>query len=370
MDWLDHRHSHRLVAAMVSQTNLDSPMGTLEGVIPSRSSVTASYYTDTRTSARLAYVGDGWVRGSLVRLTYEIPEWNYKRELGTYHATKDPAQRDHGQWHTDLELHSMLHAMSRDVAGPMALAKGASALAAAKQILSAARRAYLAPKARDAKLKEPLVLESGSDQLKRLYALAKACDNRLDVDSHGRVLVEPYQAPYAKAPKLAIDLGDPRGVALDGMSRTSSWLEMPNRAYVSYRYSAEVTKGGRKTTEQREIVEYADATGARSPASVGWVITDVHSLSEMSPQTAARAQQLAKEHLRNGSYEHAEWELSTTYLPLWEGDVVELVVRDGPEQYRGRRKCLVKSLDLELRHFTMRLTLKEVRPYDDEKEEE
>ena len=370
MDWLDHRHSHRLVTTMVSQTNLDSPIGTLEGVVPSQSSVTASYYTDTRTSASLAYVGDGWVRGSLIRLTYEIPEWNYKRVLGTYHATQDPAERHNGQWHTTLELHSMLHAMSRDVPKPMTLGKGASALAATKQILTAAKRPYLAPKAKDAKLKEPLVLESGTDQLKRLYALSKACDNRLDVDPHGRILVNPYQAPYAKAPVLSIDLGDPRGVALDGISRSSNWLEMPNRAYVSYKYSAEVTKNGKKTTEQREIVEYVDATGSRSPSAVGWVITDVHSLSEMSPQTAARAQQLAREYLQNDSYEHVEWELDTTYLPIWEGDVVELVVRDGPEQYRGKRKCLVKNLELELQHFTMRLTLKEVRPYDDEKEEE
>lgn len=370
MDWLDHKHSHRLVTTMVSQTNLDSPIGQLDGVITDQSSITASYYTDSRTSASLAYVGDGWKRGSLIRLTYEIPEWNYKRELGTYHATQDPAQRQNGQWHTTLELHSMLHALSRDVAKPMTLAKGASALAATKQILSAAKRAYVAPKAKDAKLKEPLVLESGTDQLKRLFALSKACDNRLDVDSHGRILVDPYQAPYAKTPVLSIDLGDPRGVALDGISRNSNWLEMPNRAYVSYKYSAEVNKGGKKKTEQREIVEYADATGSRSPSAVGWVITDVHSLSEMSPQTAARAQQLAKEYLQNDSYEHVEWELNTTYLPIWEGDVVELVVRDGPERYRGKRKCLVKNLELELQHFTMRLTLKEVRPYDDEKEEE
>ena len=365
MDWSDLRRTDVLAVTMVSPTNLDAPLGELVGLDPTGCSVTAGYYTDTRTSGRLAFVGDGWVRGSILRLWHRIPEWGYEREVGTYMAVDDPATRDRGSWRTELELHSMLKALSTDVAKPKTLGVGASALAASQQILETSSRPYVVSKANDTKLKDALVLESGTDQLSRLYSLAKACDNRLDVDAHGRVTIDPYQAPYAKSPVLEISLSDPRGVAQEGITRTSNLLSMPNRAYVSYRYTD--SSGGK--SEQREIVEFADATGSRSPASVGWVISDVHSLSEMEPQTAARAQELARQYLEDDQHEHVEWELTTAFLPVWEGDVVDLVVDDGPEWYRGRRRCLVKSLDMELAHFTMRLTLKEVRPHDDEKEE-
>lgn len=369
-DWMDQRHSHQLVVTMVSPTDITATLGRLENVEPSASSLTAAYYSDTRTSGKLVYYGEGWVRGSLLRIAYKIPEWGYTRTLGTYMVANDDASRSHGIWRTELKLHSMLYALDKNVGKPKTLARGASALAATKQILSAAKRPYVATKARNVKLKDAMVLESGTSELRRLFALAKACNNRLDVTATGKISVDPYQLPYSKAPVLTIDLDDPRGVAMDGVARSSNFLELPNRAMVIYRYSAEVTKNGRKTTEQREIVEYADATGKRSAASIGWVITSVHQPSEMSPETAARAQKLAKSYLSQDSQEHVEWTLTTTYLPLWEGDVVDLVVHDGPQQYRGHRHCLVKSIELELQHFTMRMVLKEVKPYDDEEEEE
>ena len=185
-------------------------------------------------------------------------------------------------------------------------------------------------------------------------------NDRLDVDGHGRVVVAPYVAPASRAPSLAIDLADRRGVAQDGITRTTDWLQMPTVAAVQYRYDA----GGK----QREINASATvaSTAHQSYANRGYVVTDLRQLNEMAPATAQRAQQLAKQFLANDATEHVEWEVTTTYLPVKAGDVVELVVHDGLEDYQGARKCLVKTCELELGTMTMKLTLKETASGDEE----
>ena len=92
----------------------------------------------------------------------------------------------------------------------------------------------------------------------------------------------------------------------------------------------------------------------------------MHQLTEMAPATAQRANQLARQYLANDAIEHVEWEVTTTYLPISAGDVVELVVHDGLKAYQGARKCLVKTCELELGTMTMQLTLKEAASGDEE----
>jgi len=354
MDWHDLTRTGEVVVEQVSPTNLDATMGRLEGVDLGGSSLSWGYYADTRTTGKLRVVGDGWQRGSMLRVTYRIPEWGWQRELGTYIVTNDSASREHGAWTYDLDLQSVLYGLSTDLlVRPWAIARNAMALTAARQLVEAAGRELLSDGAHDMRLKSPKVIETGTSRLSALFALADMCGDRLDVDGHGRVLLEPYVSPASKVPTLTIDLADQRGVALDGIQRSTDWLKMPNVAAVQFTYNA----GGK----QREINASAmvSASAHQSQSARGYTVTDLHQLSEMSPQTAARAQQLAAQYLANDATEHVEWELSTTYLPIKAGDVVELVIHDGLADYRGRRKCLVKSCELDLGDMTMALTLKE-----------
>ena len=118
---------------------------------------------------------------------------------------------------------------------------------------------------------------------------------------------------------------------------------------------------------QREINASAQVSSdnPHSGAVRGYNVVDFRELTEMSPATAARAQQLAKQYLAADSIEHVEWQLSTIYLPIWEGDTVELVISDGEEAYQGVRHCLVKNVELKLSDMTMQLTLKETSSGDD-----
>lgn len=365
MDWRDLTRRDQIRVLMVDPTNIDAVMGELEGVDLSGSSLTAGYYTDTRTSGKLRVVDGNWIRGSFIRVVHVIPEWNYARELGTYLVTNDNAERVNGAWVTTLTLQSLLFGLSTDkIVRPWAIAANAMMLKAARQCLDAPNYQYDLSGAADTRIKGTKVMTTGTDRLSILFALAKLADNRLDVDGHGRVTLRRYVTPAQRTPAYAIDLRDPRGIALDGLSRSSDYLETPNVVGVCYRYNDTVDGKG----VEREINASArvSAGSLHATAARGYTVTDFRELTEMSPKTAARAQALANQYLANDSVEHVEWELSTVYLPIWEGDVVELVVYDGERQYQGRRSCMVKSLEVKLSDMTMALTLKETASGDDE----
>lgn len=358
IDWRDQTRRDVLTFQMVSPTNVEQAYGTLDGVDLSRSSLTAAYYTDTRTSGTLSVVDGNWVRGSMVRVIHAIPEWGWRRELGTYIVTGDDARREHNAWVTELRLESRLYGLSLDKhPRTWTVAKNARALRAMEGIIRAAGIQYRKLSPRDTTYKSAKVIDPGTTRLASLYDLSKASSNRLDVDGHGYITIAPYVNPASKVAKWRIDLADERGVAMDGLSRSTDWLQMADVAVVSHKYHS----GSGKKSVEREITGIARVSGSthQAHAKRGYTVTNFQSLSEMKPQTQARANQLAKQALAREQRELVEWELSTMYLPVWEGDVVELVVHDGPKEYRGTRKCLVKSLDLELEHMTMRLTLKE-----------
>lgn len=363
LDWKDLTREDKLTFLMVSPTNLNEIYGELDGVDLSSSSLDAEYYTDTRTSGSLTVVGDGWIRGSLIRVVHSVPAWGWTRTLGTYIVTNDEAKRENGVWKYKLTLQSMLFGLSTDLlVRPWTVAKNAMALKAMRDCLNAAAFKHtIVSGANDYKLKTPQVMESGTSRLACLYSLCTMANDRLDVDGNGCVTVSKYVNPASKVPSARIDLSDPRGVAFDDLTRSTDWLQMVDIAAVSFKYSDSVKKGNKTETVQREINAYAKVSSSmhQAHAQRGYTVTDFRSVSELTPQTAAQAQKLANQYLKENAPELVEWELTTTYLPVWEGDVVELVVHDGMEQYKGIRKCLVKGVSLDLGSMTMALTLKE-----------
>lgn len=384
IDWADQTRHDVLTFQMVSPTNIDQVYGELEGVELSGSSLTAAYYTDTRTSGRITVHNGNWIRGSMIRVIHSVPEWNYKHEIGTYIVTNDDAVREKSEWVYELTLHSRLFGLSTDKhVRPWTIAKNASALKAARQTLKDSGTPYKEVSPKDKKYKDAVVVESGTDRLKALFDICEVAGNRLDVDAHGRVILAARVNPSSKTAVWRIDLKDTRGVAVDGLSRSTDWLQMADVVAVSHKFSEKVQeqdgyyksngtksdgtkykKGDPKYKEksvEREVngIAKVSASTHQAHAKRGYSVVNFISLSEMSPKTAAQAQKIAQQHLKDEQHELVEWELTTMYRPVWEGDVVELVVHDGLKEYQGVRKCFVKSLDLDLEHMTMRLTLKE-----------
>lgn len=378
-DWRDLTAEHEVKIQMVSQTNLEDVWGELKGVDLANSSIEAAYYTDERTSGQLSVVGEGWKRGSFIRIIDTIPKYKYSNVLGTYIVTDDNATWSNGMWHYRLELHSTLKMLAQDLlTRPWAIAKGASALECMKGVL-AGSGAHSMRKilgqfgasadskvtmddslAEDVQATTAQVMAAGKSRLECMFALASMSNNRLEVHPRGYISVGKYVNPNSKVPKFRIDLSDPRGVAVEGsLSRSSDWLSIPDTYAVAHEYSEEVTKGGKKVTEQRAIYGEAHlaSTAAHSVARRGYSIVHFASLPQMSPKTAKRAQEIAEKRLNSQNTELIEWELDTVYLPLWEGDVVELVIPSGA--YAGVRKCFVKNVSINLQTMGMQLTLKE-----------
>ncbi len=374
LDWTDAAKVNRVRVLMVDPRDPSRVLGELKGVDLSASSLDCGYYSDTRTSGKLAVLGDGWVRGSMLRIVHEIPEWHYSNVLGTYIVTDDGARRDAGAWHYDMTLQSRLYGLSTDLLNaPWAIAANAYAETVMRQIIDGAEFYEMVGAPNVHRFKAPQILDTGTSRLSALFAMTNVSRSRLDVTPMGDVSVEPYVEPKARTPKLRIDLHSSKGVAQDGLTRTTNWLTMPDEAVVSYKWT-ETTSGGPQGSQavQREI--HGSATvwqqAHQHRSNRGYRVTDFVEVRDLQPATAARAQQLAREYLERDSVEAIEWQLTTLYLPIWEGDVVELYVPDGQEGYTGIRKCLVKSVSLNLGGaMTMRLTLKETSNVEEEEVE-
>lgn len=361
---------------MVEANNLERVLGELDGVDLSGSSITAGYYTDTRVSAKLKIVGndsirtttDKWIRSSFIRIVHEVEGENYSNELGTFLVTNDGATREGATWVYELELQSMLYAISTDLfVEPWVRARGSSAMDCARRILQVTGRPYIERGAYDSRLKSTLVLESGKSYLQHLYTCMTAANNRVDVDGHGRVTLSPYVSPDAKSPLFTIGMDETRGMIEEGsLKRTTDYLKMVDTVAVSYKYNDD--SGGESV--EREINAYVKVPDSSpiSHAKRGYSSTEFHSLNEMNPPTAARARELAKQYLANNR-ESVEWQLNCAYMPIWEGDVIVLNVPDGVDVYAGARKCLVKNVDIDLSTMQMSLTLRETASGEEESED-
>ena len=227
---------------MVSPQNMDVVVGELEGVVPSSTRLSFSYYSNTRTNGKLDYIGDGWVRGTFLRFEHD------GRELGTYAVTDESAEIENGAVHHSLELRCALYLLDTDIADqPWLIGGGQSVKSAASQLLKSCSRPYRND-GNDYSLKSPTVYESGDSQLKRLFSLCDIADNRVEVDGHGLVTIDPYIEPSRRSASFEIDLADPEGSALDGISFSTDYLSLPNRVSVfkSVIGSVEANKGLRR----------------------------------------------------------------------------------------------------------------------------
>lgn len=377
INWNHLAREGTLTFEMVSPNDKTQVYKELEGVILSGSSLSAAYYTDTRTSGKLKVLGDSYMsyRNSFIRITYEIPSIKHKRVLGTYLVRNDNGVYENGAWVYELELQSMLYGLSAEKCyAPLTFAKGAYVMGAAHLLVekSAGGKVVYADNATEAAnsvFPQPLVLESGSTVLARLYDVCKVANVRLDVGPNAEVTFEDYVSPADKASTTTIDVSAANGLSMDGVELSTNWHEMVSVAAATYKYTVQ-TKGadGKTTSTQQEYNGYATIGSAHHNQSErGWTVTRFETYTDEEHPTQEMADKKALELLERNSKELVEWKLSTMYIPLWESDVVDLVIPSGP--YKGKRKCLVKNVELELEHMTMELTLKETASGDDEEDE-
>lgn len=363
IDWKNLDRTEIIRVVQVSPTDINTEWGELDGVDLSGCSLETAYYSDTREHGSISVYGDGWKRGSFIRIYLDIPEFDYSEPLGTYIVVGQKSHLEKGVWKHDLSLQSILKGLSTEkLPRPWALAVNSSVKKCIEQNLETASRPYVDESANDVKIKTPSVIETGTSRLSALFSLTNASSNRLDVDAYGRVTIEPYKLPASKASSFVFDLDDVRGIMEDSLDLTNDWLEIPDQVVISHKYTEQ--QSDKSVEKEINAVAYMPNEFYQSRNPRGYTITDFRSISELTPRTAVAAQNLATAYLKRDSTEQVEWQMRCHYLPLRSGDVVTLVVPSG--DYSGNRKCLVKNTKLSLGDMTLALTLKETASGDDE----
>ena len=344
--WLDGTRKDELHAYMVDPHNLDVVRGELTGVKEGSVTLTEGYYTDTRVSGSIEVENDGsWIDGSWIRLIHTSPAYGYNDEL----ATLIPTKMSHTYQSTTFELQSVLWALNEDrLPCHYAIGEGATAWQAFNRICdTCGKTGLILPGAQDYRYTSTVIYEIGDSFLSDLFDIANTAGDRLNVDGHGRITLEAYTEPSQRTATWTLSLTDTRGIVgeTDG-----SWYEEPgkvsNRAIVVF-----------KGDNDLELIGGADldATSKYSAAHRGYTVATVHDVNDMSPQTAARATDLARQYLATDSTEIITRQISTMWIPAHQGDIVDLIENDGTS-----KKYLLKDIDKDTGTWTCNLTLKEI----------
>jgi hypothetical protein len=361
VDWSDLEHKWSINVYQLDPADMSSMWGRLEGVDLSTCSISEGYYTDTRVQGQLSYYDAERNRQAFIQIRATVP--NVHTEiLGTFLVTNDDVSYEGGSLKTTLNLESMLYALDvQAMKAPWVVKKGTSFSTFANQILNTCHRPWRNCSMRGYTYGSAVSYSTGTSYLSALYDACSTSNNRLDVDGRGNVTIEPYILPKKRTPIFNINLNDVTGIAHDGVTRSSDYLELPTDCVVYYnRDSDNVTDCVRG---------YASNGGRYSFGQRGYVVTKVVSVSEEPKGGATALANKAKTLLANASVENVTWEVTTEYMPVHAGDVGYLQgMTLDISPYNTRQLVMVKNVELELEHMTMKLTLKSANSNDEEEE--
>lgn len=345
MDWTKQGYTDEISAQLIDPHNLDSVRGEMKDLILSGSSISYGYNTDTRVSAKLQTYGNSYISNSWIRLVHR--RGTEMRELGTFVLqTRPEVSSQYGKGVYTYNLQSVLWTLSNDLCnGHFSIGAGAYSRDVFERICNTCGRSWIHKAgARNYRYGATKIYDVGDSYLSFLFDLCDSANNRLNVDGHGRITDEPYFTPSNIEATWTIDADDPHTLLLsDEITESATNENIPGRAIVIY------------TSGDTEIVATADR-GSSSPyssAQRGYMVASKYQVSDMSPATQARAQQLAKQYL-DETAETIQLQCKTLYFPCETGETLYLI------RNNEQKKYLLQSIELSLDTMNQSLTLKEV----------
>ena len=359
-DWSELKHTWDISIIQLSPANMKDVWGELEGVDLSSVQISEGYYTDTRVQAKLSYYDAERIRQAFIQIKASVPEWGYSTTLGTFLPTNDDVSYSGGALKTTLNLESMLYALDvQAMASPWVIKKGTNFNTFATQLLKTCNRPWVNKSMTGYTYGSNVSYGVGTSYLSALYDGCSTSNNRLNVRGDGNVTIEPYILPSRRTPVFTLDLTDEKSITQDGVTRSSDYLSLPTDCVVYYNRDSEnvtdVVKG------------YASNGGRYAFGQRGYIVTKVVSVSEEPTGGATALANKAKTLLAQSSVENVQWEVTTEFMPIHAGDVGYLqgMTRD-ISPYNTRQLVMVKNVELELNHMTMKLTLKSANSNDEE----
>ena len=345
-DWKDPRREDTFHFLLVDPHNLDIVRGEIPDVILEDTSITHGYDTDTRSSGKITILSSD-IMNSWVRIVHEVRKWGYRSEMGTFIPVSPGGKKYSGAEKRTYDMQSTLWAIKGDLCPThFAVGTGAYSNDAIARICDGCRRDYIiSAGANNYRYTSTKVYEMGDSYFSELIDICDRAGNRYDVDGHGRIVVSKYVSPKYITASWDLNYDDPRSmIQSDGIDISSTDYDTPNRIIVIYQ------------NDNTEIYAYADApsTYVFSAAQRGYIMADVHSVSDMSPATLLHAQALSHQYLEESMTGTTEYKMRTMYFPGKIGETVNL-------QFDGKNHhCLLKSIDpINLKEMTMDITLQE-----------
>lgn len=350
---------------LVQPNNLTNIIGKIDNVDISSVTITESYYTDTRTQARLEYYGEISNRQAYVKIVATETNSGYTKTLGVFIPTSDNAIMENGIKKTTLNLESILYGIAQNVfETDWVCEKGSSAQDAMGNIL--VNKCSITPynwfmfllgddsesdipPLGNAKTYFPnnYVIDASTSVLQGLFAIANTCDCRIGVTNTGYVYWTPYVAPSDRTLSFTIDVSSSDSITIDGISRSSNYLSMASKIVVRAK------EGGTTVC----AIAYYSGDSRLSLANRGYYVAKFYDLESVTPFTSERVKQIASEYRSRTGKRNIEWELTTSFMPIHAGDVGTLRgTQDAP--YSSPRKVLVKNKEINLSTMTQKLTLK------------
>lgn len=355
IDWSSPEVQHRLTVELVNATDHNSVLCPVE-LESSGNKISEGYYEDTRISASLSVIDwsafDGY---AWLRLTHSVDGTSYSETMLTGFVWDEGATVSRGVLTASPYVMSALKALANDyTTGALSVGQGGTAKSVASSVCRAAGRPIRFTGAcPDFRFSDTRVWDAGTKRLDVLNDLADLMGARIDVDVWGSVVFDRYAAPSTREASMWLDAETPSVVLSSDMKRSSDVHQTAGRAIVTWSGS----EGDGDARHDVNVSGFADVS-SRSVFSAtrrGYQLSDVTQLNDMAePHNASHAQQLARTCLPDETSGN-EWDVELLWVPIHEGDVV--MFRPSGMEWR---KCLAKSLDIDLNKWTISATLKEV----------
>lgn len=368
MDWNDTAYAYLVEVLVVSQTNVDIVLGTLQGFVLSGASITENYNSDSRSQAKITTIvaeneSDGYIDQARLRILLSIPSRGYSQELITGYVTDISEKTEHGYTQRDYSIEgTMWGLLNHKIDAPITIGKGASMVTVWRALLqSQTKMQFTAEKAQDHIFSQTIIYEAGSDLSTVLFEISSGY-SRMDNTGHGVVELVKYIAPSKRQPDKTIDVSDVRGLLMYPLEKKSTQWEAPGRAIVT----ATVSKTDRNgNTTQEVLVGTYDAPSSHhtSLAKRGWLRARADSytgLSENPTKDALKTE--ARRNWENSQSKYRSWTASSTFANYHAGDVIELIfgIDDSKKDGESSVKVLIENVQTNLENFTQDLTMKEV----------
>ena len=307
----------------ISCKDLNVSLGSLECSVV-KGTLHYSYYSQLKVSGELEVVN---APSSMSEQEYLIRIWycpkldgqERKIELGTFYFTAE-LHYENGMYKGKISLKSTIARHIDDTTiKKWTLHKNKTVSSCFKNVFKSLGGWPKIDGIRDRKIDKTFIFDVGVAPITILEYLADYCGGEINVDTHGRTVLQNYVSPSNKKNNIShYVVADTTSVIQAGLDISNSIKDIPNRVVCAY----EETRGKKKVIH---IGKAALAPNeARSHKNTGRWITAYYSISNCKKPYQKNLQAQAKKYLKSLNNKKVYYEFDTYYQPIEIGEVIQL----------------------------------------------